>query len=161
MIKFELAGADQLLKKMQSLKKEVASKHLRSAARRAMSIVRDRAKANAKALDDPNTAIVLADNIYMAVDRRRSREVGGVVVRVGMRGGSGVYGNTKLNRRKQRVGKSYDTSGETHHWLFLELGTEKMAARPFFAPALESSVDEVTAKFMTDLDASIERELAK
>jgi HK97 gp10 family phage protein len=55
-----------------------------------------------------------------------------------VRGGSGNYGNTKLNRRKNRVGKSYDTDGDAFYWRFLEFGTSKMAARPFMRPAYEA-----------------------
>ena len=161
MTQFDLKGADELLRKLRALPKNIAQKHLTRSARGAMAIVRDAAKANALKLDDPHTAVVIADSVYMKIDRRRSRTEGGVVVRVGVENGYGRYANTKHTVRKQRVGKLYERSGDAYHWIFLELGTEKMAAKPFLGPALEANIENVTDAFMQGLNSALDQELSR
>lgn len=67
-----------------------------------------------------------------------------------VRKGSGSFGNTKANRRQNRVGKTYATDGDAFYWKFLEFGTSKMPARPFIRPAYESqrarSIDVMKAR---------------
>lgn len=117
----------------------------------------------AQEFDDPNTKRSIYRNVAIQYSARQSRQIGGVVMRVGIRGGAKRYVNTRENRRKRRVGQEYlgggDKSapgGDTFYWRFLEFGTEKMGARPFLRPALENNAqavsDLLTMNVNRDLD---------
>lgn len=45
------------------------------------------------------------------------------------------------------------------YWRFLEFGTEKMAARPFMRPALESKAEAATDAIVTELNRQLDEVL--
>ena len=50
------------------------------------------------------------------------------------RGGARIpYTNNAQNRRAGRVGQTYQADGRVFYWRFLELGTSKQPATPFYA----------------------------
>jgi HK97 gp10 family phage protein len=142
---FSLKGADAAIAKLRSVSQEIAKKGARSAATRAMRIVRDAARAGAAKIDDPQTASDIEKNIVTRYDGKASKREGGVVVKVGVMGGA-------------RLGKEPDNTG---HWRLVELGTSQMAARPFMRPALSDNVQAVADKFISELEPQIDKALAK
>jgi len=138
---FEIKGADKTLRRMRQFAPKLQRKGARRAARKAMAIVRDAAKANAKALDDPSTPGQIWKRIAIAESGRQSRREGGVVMRVGVRGGA-------------RSSKSKDPPW---YWRLLELGTQHSRARPFMVPALASNTSAVTEKLVSELNKEFDQ----
>ncbi|MEE5120446.1 HK97-gp10 family putative phage morphogenesis protein [Pseudomonas alliivorans] len=147
----DMRGLDGVVQKMKALPVKLQRSGLRKAARRAMNIVRDAAKANAKALDDPATAEKVWKNIATQESAKRSRQVGGVVMRVGVRGGAGSNQHSK-----EAAG---NPGGDTRHWRYIEFGTEHTPAVPFMRPAFQSNVQNVTDKFASELIKEIDAAL--
>lgn len=142
---FALKGADAAIAKLRSVSQEVAKRGARSAATRAMRIVRDAARAGARTIDDPQTASNIEKNIVTRYDGKASKREGGVVVKVGVMGGA-------------RPRKGDEDEG---HWRLVEFGTSKMAAHPFMRPALADNVQAVADKFVSELEPQIDKALAK
>lgn len=67
------------------------------------------------------------------------------------------YANTKRNRQKSRVGKTY-TLDVPYYWRFLEFGTVKMAARPFMRPAFQENKQAALEAMLKRIRTRIERE---
>ncbi|SOS34704.1 hypothetical protein CFBP6411_03347 [Pseudomonas syringae group genomosp. 3] len=147
----DMRGLEGVVQKMKTLPGKLQRSGLRKAARRAMNIVRDAAKANAKALDDPKTAEKVWKNIVTQESAKRSRQEGGVVMRVGVRGGAGSNQHSK-----EAAG---NPGGDTRHWRYIELGTEHNPADPFMRSAFQSNVQNVTDKFASELMKEIDTAL--
>ena len=118
---FNIQGLNGVVGKMRTLGPRLRKKGLRKAARAAMNIVRDAAKANAKAIDDPQTREKVFRNIITQEATKQSRREGGVVMRVGVRGGAGS--------NQHSIDASGNPGGDTWYWRLLEFGTSTMAAR--------------------------------
>lgn len=142
---FQIQGLDAVLAKMRGLAPKLQAKGLRSAGTKAMRIVRDAARSNAKRLDDPVTASNIAKNIVTRYDGRGSKRNGGVMVKVGVQGGAKPIAGNK----------------DTGHWRLLEFGTEQMRAQPFMRSALADNVQTVTDKFVTEASNEIDKIIAK
>lgn len=142
---FKLEGLDAAMAKLRALgdPKRIKSA-VRSAGTKAMRQVRDSARANARGIDDPETASVIWKKI---VTQYRSRQSKGdkVTVSVGVQGGA----------------KPAKGNKDTGHWRLVEFGTEKMQAQPFMRPALESNVGKVAATFAESLEPAIDKIIAK
>jgi HK97 gp10 family phage protein len=69
----------------------------------------------------------------------------------------GVMGGAKLNKDNKDEGPG----GPTPHFRLLEFGTEKMAARPFFARALSENAQKATDVFISQFSAAIDRALRR
>ena len=137
---FKIHGAEQVLRRMREFAPRLQRRGLRRSARRAMTIVRDAAKANARAIDDPNSPQQIWKHIAIAESSRQSKQVGGVVMRVGVRGGA----------RKDM--------SDVWHWRLIELGTQKMRARPFMRPALENNANAVADKLVSELNLALDEQ---
>lgn len=140
--RFDIKGAETTLARMRNLAKNVQRRGARKAARAGMAIVRDAARAGAREWDDPNTPTNIAKLITIAESSRQSRRVGGVVMRVGVRGGA----------------KSSKSRLHPWWWRLLEFGTSKMRARPVMRQALSNNVGAVTDKVVAVLNAEIDKE---
>jgi len=142
---FKLEGLDAAMAKLRALgdPKRIKSA-VRSAGTNAMRPVRDSARANARGIDDPETASVIWKKI---VTQYRSRQSKGdkVTVSVGVQGGA----------------KPVKGNKDTGHWRLVEFGTEKMPAQPFMRPALESNVSKVADGFISSLEPAIDKIIAK
>lgn len=154
-MKFDLKGVDELIKRLQKTQLEVVEKVAPRALRTAARVVADEAKRRAELLDDPNSVENIAKNIIVQKSSRRNTPQDAVKYRVGVRGGSESYADTKDNRRKSRVGKAYqtggskkNTGGDTWYWRLLEFGTVKMEARPFMRPAMSAKQQEAAEVFI-------------
>ncbi|USE84341.1 HK97-gp10 family putative phage morphogenesis protein [Acinetobacter tibetensis] len=160
-IEVEITGADEIERKLRALANpRLAKNAARRSARKAMAIVRDAARNNAKTLDDPSTSEQIYKEIVMQPGKSRDKNT--VVMRVGVRGGARIpYTNNAQNRQSGRVGQSYQTDGRVFYWRFLEFGTSRQPPTPFMRPALENNIQAVTDSFAQNFSAELDKELAK
>ncbi|HDS0941434.1 TPA: HK97 gp10 family phage protein [Pseudomonas putida] len=150
-ISVRLQGLKAVTDKMVGLAPKLRRSGLRKAARQAMNIVRDDAKARARALDDPETAEKVWKNIITQESARQGRREGGVVMKVGVRGGA------SSNQHSQDA--SGNPGGDTRHWRYLEFGTKHNPPAPFMRPAFSTNVNAVTERFVQvfgqEIDAAL------
>lgn len=144
---FKITGLELALAKMREVTAQVTLKAVRGSASKAMRIVRDAARANARRIDDPESAADIAKNI--AVSTKVYPWLGEVRSRVGVRGGARPDSSRNPDPKN------------TGHWRFIEFGTSEQGARPFMLPALERNIDKVTTTFVNDLNQNIDRVAAK
>lgn len=143
-------GADELSRKLTKLANAKAAKRIaRKAARQAMNIVRDAARANAKAIDDPESSEKIWKNIAVSGGKTRSQNE--IVMRVGVRGGASFSNPVPPTL----------SGGDTRHWRFKEFPTANSMGTPFLRPALINNVQEATNKFSNVFGAELDKELAK
>src|SRR5690625_4275180 len=103
----EFKNADQLVRELSKLTDKLQQKAVKSAARKGANVIKKAAQLNAKRFDDPATAARVWKEIVVRYGNKRYGEkVGGVVLRIGVKGGAKRYVDNKENRRKQRVGGS-------------------------------------------------------
>ncbi len=153
-VEVNIEGLDQVQEKLKRLGNPRLIKNAaRRSARKAMAIVRDAARANAKTLDDPQTAEKIWKNI--AIGAGKTRNPNEVVMRVGVRGGAAQNANT------DRAALSKLSGGITTYWRYLEFGSAKMPATPFMRPALQNNIQAVTNSFAENFNKEIDKELAK
>ena len=167
----KMNGVEELSKKLEGLKYEVSKKGGRYALRKAAQVVRDAARQNAQTLNDPETSATIAKNITERWGSKFNQRTGDLMFRVGLMGGvfgklqgetTGVYGDkfTKATRVRGALGGDLP-GGDTRHWGYLEFGTEKMAARPFFARALPENAQKATDVFIDQFGRAIDRALKR
>lgn len=149
-VEFNLTGLDGLLGKLDEISDDLRRKGGRAALRRAGNVIAERAKSNARRIDDPATGRSIADNIAIRWNGRLFRRTGDLSFRVGVQ-----YGAV-LKKHPETTANS-----PTPHWRLLEFGTEKMKAQPFMRPAADSSIDQVVATFTTEYDKAIDRAIAR
>lgn len=150
-ISARLQGVKAATEKMAGLAPKLRRSGLRKAARQAMNIVRDDAKARAKGLDDPDTAEKIWKNIITQESARQGRREGGVVMKVGIRGGASSNQHSK--------DASGNPGGDTRHWRYLEFGTQYTPPAPFMRPALSTNVNAVTDRFVQVFSQEIDAAL--
>lgn len=121
----------------------------RRSMRKAMAIVRDAARANAKGLDDPETTEKIWKNIAIAAGKTRNPNE--VVMRVGVRGGASFSNPNPPNT----------PGGDTRHWRFIEFPSVNNPGTPFMRPALQNNIQAVTNSFAENFNKEIDKELAK
>lgn len=148
----KIEGADEILRKLKLLPERVVRNAMRRALRKGANVIRDAARNNAKRIDDPETREQIWKNIAVAGGgRRREREVGGVMMRVGVRGGA----------RFNRSGDSLPGGNTTGHWRFVELGTSQARAQPFLRPAGAEKAGAAISAVVSDMKTQLDKELAK
>ncbi len=140
-IDFKLSGVDDAVKRLRQFAPKLQKKGLRSAARKAMNIVRDAARETARGFDEPETPTKIYKLITTQESTRGSKRVGGVMMRVGILGGA--------KRSKDRDPPWY--------WRLIEFGDEFTPAKPFMRPALANNIGRVTDKFSTELNSEIDK----
>lgn len=143
---FKIQGLEPVLAKMKGLAPGLVKKGLRAAARKGMIPVRDAARKNTARWDDPETkASNIPKKIAISESAKQGRKEGGVVMRVGVRGGA------RLNKDPANTG----------HWRLQELGWSGHAARPALRPALANNIDRVTTTVVAALGPEIDKQIAK
>lgn len=149
-VEFNIEGLDEVQEKLKRLGNPRLIKNAtRRSARKAMAIVRDAARANAKALDDPETAEKIWKNIAIAAGKTRNPNE--VVMRVGVRGGAS-FSNPNPPKTP---------GGDTRHFRWLEFGSVHNPPTPFMRPALQNNIQAVTNSFAENFNKEIDKELAK
>lgn len=147
----KMTGVDELAKKLEGLRYDVQKKGGRFALRKAAQVVRDAARQNAQAVDSSATGRSIARNITEKWNGRLNKQTGDLGFRVGVQGGARIP--------KDNVDEG--AGGPTPHFRLLEFGTEKMAARPFFARALPENAQKATDVFIDQFGRAIDRALKK
>ena len=148
-VEFRMTGMEQFKQKIDRLRNPKKAKSIaRKAARQAMNIVRDSARMNARAIDDPETAEKIFKNISVAAGKSRDPNV--IVMRVGVRGGASFS-----NKNPPKL-----SGGDTRHWRWVEFGSANNIAVPFMRPALARNIQQVTDKFAQVFNTEIDKELA-
>lgn len=149
-VEVNIEGLDRVQEKLKRLGNPRLIKNAaRRSARKAMAIVRDAARANAKALDDPETAEKIWKNIAIAAGKTRNPNE--VVMRVGVRGGASFSNPNPPNT----------PGGDTRHWRFKEYPTIYGPGTPFMRPALQNNIQAVTNSFAENFNKELDKELAK
>lgn len=150
-VELNIEGMDQLKRKLEQLSNPKKAKQIaRKAGRQAMNLVRDAARTNAKAIDDPETREKIHKNIV--TQGGKSRNSNEIVIRVGVKGGAG--------RNQHSVSTAGLSGGDTRHFRYIEFGTSKIPATPFLRPSLSQNLDKVTTKFVQIFDAEITKALS-
>ena len=150
-VELNIQGMDQLKRKLDQLSNPKKAKQIaRKAGRQAMNLVRDAARTNAKAIDDPETREKIHKNIV--TQGGKSRNSNEIVIRVGVKGGAG--------RNQHSVSTAGLSGGDTRHFRYIEFGTSKIPATPFLRPSLSQNLDKVTTKFVQVFDDEITKALS-
>jgi len=147
---FKIEGLELVQEKLKKLGNPRLIKNAaRRSMRKAMAIVRDAARTNAKGIDDPKTAEKIWKNIAIAAGKTRNPNE--VVMRVGVRGGASFSNPNPPNT----------SGGDTRHWRWLEFGSVHNPPTPFMRPALQNNIQAVTNSFAENFNKEIDKELAK
>ena len=131
-IEYRLRGADDVVARFRNLSKGMRRKVAVPAAKDAMDIVLQDAKARAQRVDDPETPNYIPANIAMVERKALGEQIDAAVVSVGVR------------RRKGRAG-----GGNTFYWWWVELGTEHSQAHPFIRPSLDHNRQALFREFIS------------
>lgn len=149
-VSFQLTGVEQINRRLKALGDEKRVRKIATAAsRKAMNVVRDAARRNARAIDDPASAEVIAKNIVTQNSARAGRQEGGVVMRVGVMGGA--------NTRSPPKGQAGLPGRDTRHWRYIEFGTQDTPAQPFMRRALEENTARVTQTVVAELSRLLDK----
>lgn len=164
-----IQGLEEVQRKIRAIGKNSTAKRIaRKAAKQAMNIVRDAARANAQGIDDPETSKQIWRNIVTQSGRVRDRN--SIKVRVGVKGGGEFWRmNKKMTRKDKASGRRYrmpspyytHVKNDTRHWWLVEFGTQKTPAQPFMRIAMYNNIQSVTNKFVEVFSAELEQELNK
>lgn len=157
-LNFELEGLDSILGKFQEIEQDVKKRGGRFALRKAAQVVRDQARRNAEALDDPLTSNSIAENIVERWSSRRFKRTGDLGFRIGVLGGA--MGAATAVGELTGSGKN-NPGGDTFYWRFLEFGTQDIPARPFMRRALSDNITKATSEFVNQYDKALDRAIRR
>lgn len=149
-VEYKLTGVDELLGKLDSITGDMKRKGGRAALRKAANVIANRAKANARRLDDPETGRSIANNIAVRWNGREFKRNGNLGFRIG------VLHGAVLKRHPDKA-----KNAPTPHWRLLEFGTENMRAQPIMRPAAENGAEEAMNTFVEEYGKSIDRAIAR
>jgi len=151
-VEWNIHGMDQAKRKLEQLSNPKKAKQIaRKAGRQAMNLVRDAARLNAKAIDDPDTREMIQKNITVQAGKTRSSNE--IKIRVGVKGGAG--------RNQHSVSTAGLSGGDTRHWRYVEFGTSKMPAVPFMRIAFSNNLDRVSSKFVEVFNTEMDKALSE
>lgn len=131
-VSYKLKGADELSRVFKTLPSEIQRQVVIPAAKDAMDIVVQAAKANWDKIDDPSTFPDIAKNVALIEDTKFFEETGSTKISVGIR-----------KRRKGVAG------GNTYFWKYLELGTVHIRAYAPMRRALNENTQAVFQEFLS------------
>lgn len=144
-----MTGMAELKEKLKKVSDDMINKGGRSALRSAANVFRKEIKSNAEQLDDPITPERIADNIAVRWDRQTFKKTGNPSFKVGVLGGA------------KKGGKKAGKGGDTFYWRFIEFGTEKMPAKPFMRPAMDSQQKQALLTFIDAYKKQLDKVLKK
>ena len=154
MLNVKLTGLETIRANMRLVSDKAAIAAGRRALRKGGIVIRNAARQNAQAVDDPKTRASIVKNLAVqAGSRRREQSNGGPMVRVGVMGGAGSGKND--GSRDSLPG------GETRHWRHIEFGTSRTPARPFLRPAAQSAGEAAIGAVVAAMDPELAKELRK
>lgn len=144
---------DAIKRKIEKLPQRLGNNAARRALRKGANVFRDAARVNAKKIDDPETREQIFKNISVASGgSKREKRVGGVMVRVGVRGGA-----------RPTSGDNGAPGGNTTHWRFVHFGVPSLGipARPFLSAAMNSQAGKAADVTIEALNKEFDKELSK
>lgn len=147
----EIKGLDEIVKNLKKLNAKEIKKIMTKATRAGAGEIRNEAKKNAKALNNPNTPENISKNIVVRSGKNKAKD--DVMMRVGILGGAkdmSKYGEIK------GAGKG-NHGGDTFYWRFLEFGTSKMQAKPFMRSAMMSKQQQAFDKTVQKAKQELEK----
>lgn len=128
-----VSGVSELREKMKGLPYKVQKQVVQPAVRYGANIIAEQARAIVRHIDDPTTGRQIARNIVVKYRSKLSKRYQGVVYSIG------------VEYPRGRMPKGNPDDGiNTSHFHLLELGTEKMRARPFLVPAAVMRAQDVS-----------------
>lgn len=141
-----IEGLASLKGKLDVISDDLRRKSGRAALRKAANVIAEKAKANARRVDDPQTGRSIAANIAIRWNGKLFKRTGKLGFRVGV-----LHGAVLKNHPDKGV------NAPTPHWRLLEFGTEKMSAQPIMRPAIDSSIQEVINTFVREYEKGVDR----
>lgn len=148
-VEVRIEGLPDLENKLRQLADEKKVKKItRQAARKAMNIVRNAARENAKRVDNKKTSEKIWKNISTQAGKTRNSRT--IKMRVGVRGGASFSDPNPPET----------SGGDTRHWRWVEFGSSHQPAIPFMRPALANNIEKVTTKFSESFSEALNLELA-
>ena len=151
-IKVALRGVDDLKRALAEASSSIRKKAVRSALRKAGSVISSAARQAAPVLTVP-TRFRKAGTVKRAITVRASKFARKA-------GNEGVFISVRALRgsRQKKLGKAGARNpNDPFYWRFLEFGTRKMMARPFMRPAAEKTGQQAVRTFMDAVVPQIER----
>jgi HK97 gp10 family phage protein len=141
----KLSGFAELRKSFNEMSLAAQGRRLDLAATAGGRVIRDKARQIAEAKGIRDTGLLIENIVHKRVRENNPFQA---EAHIAVRSG----GQTKRGKAKARklFAKGDDAGGkkaieeirDPYYWKFVELGTSKMTARPFIAPALDQSKDE-------------------
>lgn len=166
----KITGIDNVLHMLKSLPPEVVSKRggpVKASLRKGAVIIQKQAKANiARIVATPNkggppySGKGDLEKAVIVTRGRYNRSGEKYIVWLG-RGAKRAYANTRFNRSKQQVGKTYEEAPPQFYGRFLEFGTSHQSAQPWALPAFKEKANEAMNTIVTDLVDRIDKIVKK
>jgi len=167
----DVKGLKEMSRVLKKLPERVARKVVNASLREGAKVVQDAAQSSA--ISQFQGEGTVAESV--AVGKGRSRKFGQLLWRVGIAGGgkmpaelkAGTYRASKTPLRRRGAEKRTgvvgfgNSDGQAYYWRFLEVGTSKMAARPFMRPAGQGTVAIQVAVIRKILKRGVLREAKK
>lgn len=151
-----IEGLEEVQRKLKLLPERLGRNAMRRALRRGANIIRDQARTNARAIDDPETRENIARNIAVRGMSRRQERAGKFI---GMK--VGVLGGARSKVKGSALTGKGGPGGDTRHWRFLEFGTSRMPAQPFMRPSMANSAAKVFQEISGHMSEQLDKELDK
>lgn len=154
----KVEGLAETERKLRMLPMRIGKNAMRRALRKGANTIRDAARSNFMSLDDAPTPEKIFKNVVVkGASARRSKEAGGVVMRVGVLGGS-----RNMTAYGEFGGKGKgNPGGDTWYWRLLEFGTSKFAAKSPMRKAMASAAEKALNTTAMAMDSEFDKELAK
>ncbi len=146
-------GLEPLLARMENLSFDLRKKGGRFAMRKAANLIRDKARENAKQLDDPTSAADISANVAVRFSPKDFKRNGNLVFRVGVLGGAGG--------RKSAEQLSGLPGQDTRHWRQQEFGNSRHPAQPFMRRALSENIQAASDEFINQYNKSLDRAIKR
>ena len=139
-----------LLDRFAKLPDKLQKKGATAAARKAMNIVRNHARASARGFDDRDSENAVWKNVVTQNSARGGRRIGGVKMRVGVRGGA-RYSKDIAAKAGNNPG------GYTWYWRFLEFPYADYSSPDpeWLTEALKNNVAAVESTLGRELEAEL------
>ncbi|AHG63189.1 HK97-gp10 family putative phage morphogenesis protein [Advenella mimigardefordensis] len=122
----KVEGLQKLTKTLAALPPRMQKAPLRRSLSAGGTVFARAVRANARRLDDKSTPKNISKSVSNRLSAKRTRDNGGSPV--------------------QRVYIRPTKANPTYHWVFLEYGTVKMAAKPFMRPAFDAQQASATLR---------------
>lgn len=167
MMIIKVTGLAELTKTLRNIGPKVEQNGLRAANFAAAKVFRDDIRASIKQSTEPSAPGEppkgKTGQLEAGIAAFRRQAPRGIAQHaVGVKGKRQKYGNTALNRRLRRVGKTFRVDTRNSQLArMLEYGTARMGARPFVKPAFLRNIDAAIDAARARLKQAVEDAVRK